>query len=322
MSNSLSQPFFSRQGLGFHLQCDWPDLKELADHVGRHYHSFDELQGSKWRHFDVPDKRLKRLQASIAKLIKLRINFPPTMLGGLKGGSPRKNAEAHVKNGNIFKLDIRDCFPSIGPRMVFKVFREQLGFSEELSNVLTKLTTFQRRLPQGSPASCVIANAVLLPLHERIRNTCAQFGVACTFFVDDITLSGERVREVAGFVIELVKASDFSMRAKKVRLLAAHREGQSVTGVFINGGRLSVGRERKNKIRAKIHQFSSRDKVTDNELRSLESSIRQVAYISKAQGAALTRLADLKLPSQVVTQKKQPVKRIRRPCTSTHKHRH
>ncbi|WP_157232370.1 reverse transcriptase family protein [Hyalangium minutum] len=322
MSEATARTFYSKAGLGFHLKRDWSTLESLAEHAGAHYRSFDEWMGNKWRHFDVPSKRLADVQREIARFLKARVKFPDTMLGGLKGGSPKKNAEAHRGQGLVFKLDIRDCFPSIGHRRVFRMFREQLKFSDPISNLLTKLTTFQNRLPQGSPASSVIANLVLMELHESIQLECEALGLKCTFFVDDITLSGERVREVIAPVVRLVQRHGFSMRPCKVRLLAAHREKLSVTGVLVNRRRLSVGRTRKNKLRARIHQLSRGERVTDSDLRSIQSSVVQVKHISNHQGETLERLVQEKLPKRGVQTPKERAKKIRRVCKCTHKHRH
>jgi hypothetical protein len=313
--------FFSKRGLAFSLRRDWSDLKELADRAGAHYRSFDEWQGGKWRHFDVPSQRLADVQSEIARLIKARIDFPPTMLGGIKGRSPRDNAEIHAGQGLVFKIDIRDCFPSIDNKRVFRMFRNRLGFSDSIANILTRLTTFQRRLPQGSPTSTLIANAVLIPLHDDMQVACRPINVGCSFWVDDITLSGNRVRDAIEPVLALVRKHGFSMRARKVCLLAAHRTRQSVTGVVVNRRQLSVGRERRNKLRSQIHRLAVSGHTSKAQLTSIRSSIAQINHISKSQGATLAKLARLKLPSEVSQAEQRRATKLRIKCRCTHKHR-
>lgn len=313
--------FFSKRGLAFSLRRDWSDLKALAGRVGTHYRSFDELQGGKWRHFDVPSKRLADVQSEIARLLKSKIDFPATMLGGIKGRSPRDNAMIHAGQKLVFKLDIRDCFPSIGNERVFRMFRNRLGFSDLISNILTRLTTFQRRLPQGAPTSTIIANAVLIPLHDDMQSVCKGMSVGCSFWVDDITLSGDRVREAIGPVLALVRKHGFSMRARKVCLLAAHRAKLAVTGVVVNRRRLSVGRERRNKLRAQIHRLVVSGRPSKAQLTSIRSSIAQISHISKSQGEALAKFARLRLPEEATLTEHPRATKLRRECRCTHKHR-
>jgi RNA-directed DNA polymerase len=311
--------------LGSQIGCDWRELKSLAEHAGMHYDSFDVQKEGKpqaeWRHLDVPRARLMQVQRQIARFLRLRVSLPETMQGGIRGRSARTNAGVHLGQKTVFKLDIRDCFPSVGPRRVFQVFREVLCFSDEISRVLTKLTTYHRRLPQGAPTSTLLANLAMLPLHDAIQDVCKEFSIRCSFFIDDITVSGGGARDAAGRIVELVRRHGFAMRARKVCLLSSHRDAQKITGVQINGGRFSVGRARKNQLRRRIFLVARSSPVLDSELRSIRSSISQVEHVSPVQGAALLRLAKAQLPEHgIVTEDSRASSRLCR-CVSAKKHR-
>jgi hypothetical protein len=140
--------------------------------------------------------------------------------------------------------------------------------------------------------------------------------------VDDITISGARAREVVGTVTKLLQKHGFAMRARKVKLLARHRAGQEVTGVIVNGQRLSVGRERKNKVRARIHQYSLSPWISKSNLRSILSTISQIKYISAEQGEALKREATEKLPVIILRSGNKRRHVTTHICRSTRKHRH
>jgi RNA-directed DNA polymerase len=316
------QTFYSLREFCVHLRCEQGQLKELAERAGSYYKRFDEHQGGKARHIDSPQNALKSIQSKIARFLRSSVSFPDTMQGGTKGGSPKKNAEVHVGQQLVFKLDIRDCFPSIGNKRVFSIFREQLNLSNEISSILTKLTTFQRRLPQGAPTSSILANLALLPLHNEIQALCKPRGVNCTFFVDDITLSGDRVREAVGGVIALIQKHGFSMRPRKVKLLARHRDEQNVTGVVVNGGRPSIGRTQKTKIATRIHKLSAFKTISESDYRSIRSLIAHAKHISRPQGEKLEKLAHENLPKRRVQIKKPLVRKVRLPCRSTHQHSH
>ena len=75
----------------------------------------------------------------------------PCVTGGVKGKSPIENASIHTNQEVVFKMDIAQCFPSIGSSRVLAMF-QSLGFGPEAAGLLTKLTTWNNELDAGRGA--------------------------------------------------------------------------------------------------------------------------------------------------------------------------
>lgn len=242
------------------------------------------------------------------------------MLGCVPGRSIRDNASVHVGQDVLVTLDLMDCFPRISNDAVHRCFRGTLGFGRDVAAVLTKLTTFQTRLPQGAPTSPAIANLVLLPMHREIQGIAYELGLVCTSFVDDIALSGPRAREAIEKVFEVIQRHGFAVRQSKKRCMSASTN-QALTGTVVNR-KVSAGRKRFQALRQRIYELSTRPtQVGDAELRSIRGSIAHVRYLNQTQGAALERYADRVLPvagSDIVTCRKAQSYRLCR-CTDRHR---
>ncbi len=132
------------------LGRDRADIRRIANSAGRFYRPFDlrRIAGQgKWRHIDNPVGELKRYQSRIHERMFHDFAFPETMIGAVPGRSIKDNAALHLRQPMVVALDLRDCFPRISDREVYRVFNEVLGCSAVISALLTKLTTFQHRLP-------------------------------------------------------------------------------------------------------------------------------------------------------------------------------
>jgi len=95
------------------------------------------------------------------------LQYPESIQGGIIGRSIQNNAIIHINKKFIAKFDIKDFFPSITNKMVYRAFIKQ-RCSPEVSRILTKLTTVCGFLPQGFKTSPKISNLILLPINESL----------------------------------------------------------------------------------------------------------------------------------------------------------
>ncbi|MGH7228402.1 MAG: reverse transcriptase family protein [Nitrospiraceae bacterium] len=303
------------------LGRDRVSLRRFAGHAGRYYRPFDRRRQSgtgKWRHIDNPTDELKELQRRIEVRILNRLLLPETMMGAVNGRSIRGNAGCHLGQSMLVALDLRACFPRTSDMKVFKVYREKVGCSTEIASLLTKLTTFQGRLPQGAPTSATLANFTLLPLHADIELLMASRELQFTFWVDDIVFSGPHAEEAIEPVIRLVHKHGHSLRRQKI-LVMPNSEPQRVTGVGVNR-HVSALNERRHAIRQRIFELVTRESIADHELRSLRGSIENVKWLSPLQGLVLERLAERFLP-EVGAEGARPRTDETRPCNNPRRHR-
>jgi retron-type reverse transcriptase len=303
------------------LGRDRADIRRVANSAGRFYRPFDLRKTAgrgKWRHIDNPVGELKLYQSRILERMFHDFIFPETMIGAVPGRSIKDNAALHLRQPMVVALDLRDCFPRISDREVYRVFTEVLGCSAEISALLTKLTTFQHRLPQGAPTSPAIANLSLLGLHDELIALAKSYGLNCSFYIDDIVFSGARALEVIERAIRLIQSHGHAVRRDKIkRMPIAGR--QVVTGVLVNDGP-SVMKDRRRVLRSRMSEIAHDGVVAEHELRSILGEVVWVSWINSAQGDAfrhateelqrLPTFAGIRIPKGEV-----------RPCSSFGSHK-
>jgi retron-type reverse transcriptase len=293
-------PINSLSRLGDLLGVPPNDIKQLANVAGRYYKPFDIYKGTradgsiKWRHIDNPLPELKDLQTLIyRKLLKpLAPELPAYLTGGMPKRSIIDNASFHIAQPAIVALDIENCFPSISDRRIFEVWRTDLGCIPEVAGLLTKLTTLQTRLPQGSPASPILCNLALRPLADDINSYAAGQGLQFSIYVDDVTLSGDAqlVRVAISPVIKLVAQRGYRLNRQKILIMDAN-ELQRVTGITTNQTP-TIQRQKIQAIRQSILDVAAwQHSVTATELNSMWGKIQHVKNVAPNKGEKLEHLA-------------------------------
>lgn len=273
------------------------DIQRVASQAGRYYRPFDiRREGTrKWRHIDNPIGELKVLQQKIQKRILATISLPDTMLGGVSGKSIRDNAITHKAPRMLVTMDLCNCFPRTTHTAVFSAYRRTLGCSTEIAALLTQLTTFQNRLPQGAPTSTIVANLTLLPMHDEIGCVAKALGLNWTFYVDDIALSGDRACEAIEPVIRIIPKYGHSAAHHKTRKMP-NNGPQKLTGTLVNR-KVSADKTKRRAVANRIFELASNRIITDHEIRSIRGQIAQITWLNPMQGMALKRLADRHLPN-------------------------
>ena len=297
------------------------DLRRLAKNAGRYYRSFDIrfTPDSKWRHIDNPTEHLKCLQRRINRKLLQTVELPESMLGAVPKKSVQENMRLHAGQLCLARLDLRDCFPRTGPRQVFHVYRRIFGCSSEIARLLTQLTTFQHRVPQGAPSSPCIVNLSLLPLHAELRHLAEARGLLFSMWIDDVAVSGDpqAVTEFVDRAIGVIRSHSHSVRCKKVEVMPRNRP-QRLTGGTLNR-KVSAGHRVVKGIRDEVIRIARSGKVSEGKLQSIRGKIHWVAHCSPVQGRGLTRFADRYLPS-VGSPGKLPRLHERRKCRRACKH--
>jgi hypothetical protein len=245
------------------LETSEADIRAIAARPEEYYRPFLKRRKprpferaipiGKIRRIDNPTGLLKSLQGRIYQRLLAPLDFPEHVFGGVRGRSAVDNARTHQGTGLLVTMDIRDCFPSITPFHIYAVWRKLLNCSPEISSLLTRLTTFERHLPQGAPTSTALANLVIYNVDEPIRVACAAHGVRYSTLVDDLALSGEGARELINLAVGVLRSAGFSMGHRKLRVMGG-RSRKTLNGLVVNRTP-NVPRERVKSARAGIHKL-------------------------------------------------------------------
>jgi len=223
-------------------------------------------------------------------------SFPPYVCGGIRGRSARNFAEEHLNKRCVTRIDVSDFFGSITSVMVEKVFRRQLKCSKDVAQLAARLLTrcngsLSRRrtfLPQGGPASTVIANLVLVPCDRRLQPAAAAIRVSYGRYVDDIAISGDRARKVIPLVVSVLKNSGFQVSRRKLVVMSQQMK-QELAGLNLKS-RLRPTRSFEKGCIVLMHEARSTDSIT--EMKRLLARLRgKLAYVRPFGGPFPQRLA-------------------------------
>lgn len=201
-----------------------------------------------------PIHRLKCFQRKILKNILESVPLNPCIHAYRKKHSHITNAQEHVGKKYLVNIDIKSFFPSIHFTWVQKLFIK-IGCSPEISGVLTRLTTYNYCLPQGTPTSPYIANLILDEADHILRAACIRRNLVYTRYSDDITISGSKnfATCIGGF-IEVIRQAGFRISREKMEkngfLGPAHCK--IVTGLVVND-KLNIPRDSVRRLQATIH---------------------------------------------------------------------
>lgn len=228
----------------------------ISEKMLRHFSS-DSISPKRFHTFHIRKKSggLREIKAPCSQLdviltcvnVLLKSVYEPSdvAMGFASGRSVLKNAQVHVGHNYVFNIDLKDFFPSIPQARVWN--RLQLApfnFSQEISNILAGLccsydaNVKANVLPQGSPASPLLTNAICDKLDRRMKGVAKRFGLHYSRYADDMTFSsmhnvyqedGDFRKEIARIISE----QGFRMNESKTRLQKTGTR-QEVTGLTVN----------------------------------------------------------------------------------------
>lgn len=225
--------------LAFILKVDLKEIQSILKDIDKYYREkiivktdkfgkpkLDSKGNPKQRIINPSINRLKVIQKRIQKNILLKLHMPDYAYGAVKGRDNVINAKKHQGKKYKFTTDLKDFFPSITNKSVYEMFVEE-KFSHEVSSLLTKLTTYNGKIPQGAPTSSTLANLVFRKTGNILDNFSKENGLTFTSFVDDMTFSSPNdFKELVPEILDIITA-DFKISHKKTN----YSRNPNVTGL-------------------------------------------------------------------------------------------
>lgn len=230
--------------------------------------------GEFWsRTINPPKEELKELQKRINSYLVENIQMPSYAFGGIKRKDNIRNARFHKGQKFVFQTDLKDFFPYITHKMVYEMF-VRVGFSHDVSSLLTKLTTYKGHLPQGAPTSTTIANLVFVPTGLEIQAIAEREGLRFTTFVDDVTMSSQSdFKHVVPEIVQTITSHGFKISQGKTTYKSGITE---VTGVKMLNNSLTVTEKFKNALAKEVDDSTPR-------VHGMKNYIERVAKVSMSK---------------------------------------
>lgn len=222
----------------------------------RHF-SYADIAPNRYKTFQIRKKNggLREINAPCYQLgiilYLLNIVFKniytpsPSVMGFTEGKSVVDNAKIHIGHNYVFNIDLKNFFPSIPQSRVWARLQcPPFSFSKEISNVVAGLCCHKNAdstknvLPQGSPTSPLLTNAICDHLDRKMCGVAKRFGLHYTRYADDMTFSSmhnvyQDNSDFRNEIERIISEEGFTMNNDKTRL---QREGsrQEVTGLIVN----------------------------------------------------------------------------------------
>lgn len=268
-------------------------LFDVSNNIKSYFYYKRIKKGAKIRVLTIPHGKLKAIQKELNKNLFQKAVLPIVIKGGRKKISIFKNAEVHCGQKLVATLDIKNFYPSISSKRVYKVLISR-GFSSIVADILVKLTTCNGRVPLGFLTSPSVANIVLASMAYRFERLSEQHNLVCSFWVDDIAFSGSiRVEKLENLFRKIVCQEGFEINEVKAIKFMTSSSRQAVTKLTLNSGRPKVMREYRRLLRTLLHKCiveGPKDQTDDclkKFRRSLLGKISYVGSIDKEQGVRL-----------------------------------
>ncbi len=126
-----------------------------------------------------PSKQVKYVQRAVIDIFDKYDLVHSSAYAYKKGVNIKNNAEVHVNQNFILKMDFKDFFPSITPNMLFnQLERVNLNFTATEKDFLSGLLFWKRRrnsklrLSIGAPSSPLISNIVMYSFDCAMHDYC------------------------------------------------------------------------------------------------------------------------------------------------------
>lgn len=261
------------------------------------------------RSIQNPKPRLKAVQRAILGAFLQPIPLGEHVGAYVPGRSCMDTAKQHVGQGLIISLDIKDFFPSVKRSHIRNYFK-WVGYNHSVAGYLAELLTYKNFVPQGSPASGLIANIIAdFRFDHVIMDKLGQMPMGWTYtrYSDDIDISTpkrvrkERVSQVVDIVRTALAEAGFRLNAKKTKVEPYYRQ-QKVLGVVVNE-KTNIPRKEYDRLRCLIHNcmihgfHTQIDRAEKPSVDALKTHIRgKLSYLSQvapAKAEALTEKFEL-----------------------------
>lgn len=239
---------------------------------------FERNPPSRSRQIDNPSKDLRWVQKRINQRLLVPICFPENIFGGIRKRSVLDNAEYHHGASLLVTIDVKHCFPSITNKHVYRIWSELLNCSPPVASLLTRLTTFERHLPQGTATSPLLANLFIWMIDKPIREACQKLGVTYSTWIDDLAFSGNLARHAIKIAAETLALYDLKISRHKVNIMGSKSE-KLLTGTRLGVKGTRAPREKLSRIRSGIHHLELREIDHSKVQKYLKSLVAQLRFV-------------------------------------------
>lgn len=231
------------------------------------------------RQIDAPNDELKRALYDLKMIFekKFYMSYHTAAFAYVHGRSTIDSVKRHQQNKSrwFLKTDMRHFFPSTSPEFLMKMLCMTFPFcafvqddwgNRKLLKKALSLCFLNGGLPQGTPTSPMLTNALMIPIDHAISKMCHEYQphLCYTRYADDILISSEysfKWTDVQNKLIAILNSFEapFSLHPDKTRYGSSAGRNWNL-GVMLNAeNKITIGHEKKKVFKAMVFQFMTDD---------------------------------------------------------------
>ncbi len=293
-------------------------LENVSHRIADSYYALKvKTKSGKERQVYDPKGTLRLIQKRINSRIFEKVVYPSYLTGGLRDDTVKRgyirNAAHHAKCQTLINLDVKNFYDSISESSVNKIYTHLFKFPPDVSELLTKLTTLNGRLPQGACTSSYLANLVFYNSEYSIVSDLRNRGITYTRLLDDVAISSDKrlddeyVTAAIKRISAMVRKHGLRLNNKKTRIAqrdnASDQPNFEVTGLWVLHGVPKMKRKDRRHVRQLVH-VCEREYVKDCTAESyhklwnsVSGKVAKLSSLGHAQAMSLRKRLQNILPT-------------------------
>lgn len=314
-----------------HLQLIWRAFENLKTQDRASLYDtwyVPKKSGRGMRRIDSPKPELKEALRAIQGCFEAMMNgytHHTSAYAYAKKRAPINLVRKHQSNYSRWfaHFDFSDFFGSITLEFVMRMFSEIYPFSEVVKvpsghtvmKDLLELCFLNGGLPQGSPASPLITNIMMIPIDFAIanqllhndkldvdfqfqdgENDTREHKLIYTRYADDIYVScryGFSVKALEKYMVSVLKGFDvpFSLNESKTRYHSSSGSNW-ILGVMLNrDNEITIGHKEKKRFKSMLYNYANAKLNNERwELGELQHLQGKIAYYEGVEGDGITKI--------------------------------
>lgn len=238
-----------------------------------------------------PKPELKALQKRVLRWLQARgLNGGKRSHAFERGKSIATHARLHVGKRVVLRLDLADFFGTTSSKMLLEALvREKV--SKEYAEEIVGICSLDGYLPQGAPASPLLANIAARRMDLRLAALAKSRGAVYSRYADDLTFSSDdaELNKVIPAIDHIVSECGYSLNRKKTLVMRCGRR-QLVTGLVVNE-ELNAPRQTRRNLRAQLHNLKQSllngETFNDEEFAKAKGMVAFLCSVRPEQALAL-----------------------------------
>lgn len=246
------------------------EIEALINTASRRYKTYTiPKRTGGTRKINHPAPVIKFLQRWIVRNYIVHLPVHQNVMSYREGVSVFKNAEMHVSQNYLLKMDFEKFFPSIKADDILKLVWANIerpafvGLTRDDVEIIAKITCRDGELTIGAPSSPAISNAILYVFDEYISKECAKRNVFYSRYADDISFSTNEPNVLSEIKLIVKKALEDQKSPRLFinddkTVFTSKKRSRVVTGLVLTSEeKISIGRVKKREIRTLCFKFAS-----------------------------------------------------------------